>query len=118
VKLASFNTICDEPLTNPAGFPTIFANVGAPAATDALIDVAIEPLNVEYPVVDEIVICDEPLTTVSVSNLVLIVVLIEEVNKFKLDVLSSILLNLVNVDELNVLTDAVDAANWSILVVC
>jgi hypothetical protein len=36
---------CIEPLTIPAGFPTKFSQV-APA-TDALIEVAIEPLNVE-----------------------------------------------------------------------
>jgi hypothetical protein len=48
--------------------------------------VSIDALNVVNPVVAVMSICDEPLTTVSASNLVLIVVSIEEVNKFKLPV--------------------------------
>jgi hypothetical protein len=48
--------------------------------------VSIDALNVLNPVVEVMSICDEPLTTVSASNLVLIVVSIEEVNKFKLPV--------------------------------
>ena len=75
---------CTEPLTIPPGFPLRFSQVAA--AVDALIAVATEPLYVSNPVVDDNVICEEPLTTVSRFNLVLIVVSIEEVNEFKLPV--------------------------------
>jgi hypothetical protein len=63
-------------------------------STEELIDVLIELLNVEYPVVPVILICDEPETTVSEFSLFLIVVAIDEVKLFKLPVEVSILPNL------------------------
>ena len=60
-------------------------------------------LNVEYPVVLVISICNEPETTPSLFNLLLIVVLIELVNEFKLDVVDSILFALEFIDVENVL---------------
>jgi hypothetical protein len=48
------------------------------------IELDILELKVEYPVVPVILTCNEPLTTLSVFNFDFIVVLIEDVNEFKL----------------------------------
>ena len=73
------------------------------------IELDIDELNVEYPVVPVILTCTLPDITLSLSNLDLIVVLIDEVKLFKLPVDVSIELSLdswfksvVAIEELNV----------------
>ncbi len=71
------------------------------------------------PVVAVMSTCDEPLTTVSTSNLVLIVVSIEEVNEFKLPVDISNNPNLPSCtacdDENDVFNDELNAATFAAL---
>ena len=76
-----------------------------------LTDADIEELNVEYPVVPVMLTCIEPETTDSESNLFLIVVSIELVNKFNELVELSIDESLVNVLELNVLREPDEVSN-------
>ena len=68
-------------------------------------DDVIDPVNVEYPVVPVILICIDPDLTASTFNLSLMVVLIDDVNVFKLPVLASKLFNLPSCVELVVAID-------------
>ena len=71
------------------------------------IDEDTEELNVEYPVVDVNVTCTLPDMTPSVLSLFLIVVSIDEVNKFNELVLVSMLDNLLLADDVNELNEPV-----------
>ena len=78
----ALNEVATDELKSPVTLATLALNADTEASL-ALNEVATEPLNVSNPVVEEIVTCDEPEITPSTSNLSLIVVAIDEVNKFK-----------------------------------